>query len=604
VCSSDLKWVEQAGLVKFDFLGLKTLTVIQKTLVSLRKRDINLDISSLPLDDEKTFKMLAEGETVGVFQLESGGMRDLVRSTMPSVFEDIIALVALFRPGPMQNIPKYRASKLGEEKPEFLHETIEPVVKDTYGVIIYQEQVMQIAQELSGYSLGEADLLRRAMGKKKPEEMAKQKGRFLDGAEDRGVPRAKAARIFDLVEEFAGYGFNKSHAAAYAVIAYQTAYLKANRPVAFLAALMSLDIQHTDKLAVFAQEARRQEIDLLPPDVNASDADFAVEDGAIRYALGAVRNVGKMAMEHVVSVRKEGGPFKDIMDFGRRVDPRQVNKRMIENLARAGAFDTLGVERRQALAFSETVLAAANAAAAERAAAQTNLFGDEEPVEGIRLPDVESWTAHERLDEEFASIGFYLSGHPLEEAADALRRRSVVYAAQFATLAEEGRERIKVAGMVRLRQERVSQKSGERFAFVTLSDPTGEFEALVLPEALTRYRDLLEPGSAIYGSGRLSGKDGEVRLFLDGVERLDDALAGAFGGLRIYTENEKGLEGVKSRLDRLSRRDGGDRGQVCLVVETADGREVEMVLPGPWPVDAAARAALKTTPGVSMIEEA
>jgi DNA polymerase-3 subunit alpha len=346
------------------------------------------------------------------------------------------------------------------------------------------------------------------------------------------------------------------------------------------------------------------QIPLLPPDVNRSEADFTLEGGAIRYALGAVRNVGMSAMAHVAEVRSAGGPFKDVMDFGRRVDPRYVNKRMIENLAKAGAFDSLKVDRRQAFAAAEIILRAANAAAAERDAAQINLFGEEDASKGVRLPSVEPWTVHERLDEEFAAIGFYLSGHPLEDSAEALRRRNVVFHAEFAELAEEGRERIKIAGMVRARQERVSQKSGERFAFVSLSDPTGEYEALVPPEVLVRSRSLLEAGAAVFGSARLSGRDGEVRVFVEGIERLDDALRGAFGGMRIYVQDKEALKGVKARLERLKSRPTGDEGKVFIVVETAEGEEVEIALNGAWPIDAAARAAIKSAPGVSEVAEA
>ncbi|MGD2134501.1 MAG: DNA polymerase III subunit alpha, partial [Maricaulaceae bacterium] len=365
----NMTWVERAGLVKFDFLGLKTLTVLDRALGYLRQAGEELDLAAIPEGDPASYELLSSGASIGVFQLESSGMRDTLKKMKPDQIEDLIALISLYRPGPMKNIDTYVERKKGLAKPDYLHQLIEPILKETYGVIIYQEQVMQIAQTLSGYSLGEADILRRAMGKKKPEEMRKQKTRFMEGAAERGVSKAKASHIFDLVEEFAGYGFNKSHAAAYAVIAYQTAYLKANRPVAFMAALMSLDIQNTDKLAVFVQEIRRMKIELLPPDINASEADFSVEGEAVRYALGGIRNVGLSAMEHVVEVRKAGGPFKDLMDFGRRIDPRQVNKRMVENLARAGAFDCLGVERRQALTAAERILAAANVAAAERAAA-------------------------------------------------------------------------------------------------------------------------------------------------------------------------------------------------------------------------------------------
>jgi len=342
-----MKWVEAAGLVKFDFLGLKTLTVLDRATKHLLKRGAAVDLSKLPLDDAPAYELMASGQTVGVFQLESQGMRDTLRKMRPGSIEEITALISLYRPGPMDNIDLFIDTKFGRRPMDVMHPSLEGVLKETYGVIVYQEQVMQIAQTLAGYSLGEADLLRRAMGKKQKAEMDQQKARFVSGAVERGVAAAQAGSIFELVEKFAGYGFNKSHAAAYALIAYQTAWLKANTPVEFVAASMSLDLSNTDKLAVFYQDARKFGVTVRPPDINRSGADFEVEDGEVLYALGAVRNVGFAAMEHVAAVRAEGGPFTDLFDFVERVDPRQVNKRALESLARAGAFDTIHPNRAQ-----------------------------------------------------------------------------------------------------------------------------------------------------------------------------------------------------------------------------------------------------------------
>ncbi|MDX5331193.1 MAG: DNA polymerase III subunit alpha, partial [Caulobacteraceae bacterium] len=332
----NMKWVESAGLVKFDFLGLKTLTVIDRALRFLDQRGARVDMGVLPVDDAKTYELMSAGHTVGVFQMEGQGMRDTLRQLRPNSIEDVTAVGALYRPGPMDNIPAFVDCKFGRREIDYLHPSLEPVLKETYGIIVYQEQVMQIAQILAGYSLGGADLLRRAMGKKKKDEMAKQKAMFVAGAAERGVPESQAASIFELVDKFAGYGFNKSHAAAYAVVSYQTAWLKANAPVEFFAASMSLDIANTDKLAVFYQDAKRFGVKVRAPDINLSEADFAVRDGEVLYALGAVRNVGLAAMEHVCEVRREGGPFRDIFDFVERVDPKHVNKRTFETLARAG----------------------------------------------------------------------------------------------------------------------------------------------------------------------------------------------------------------------------------------------------------------------------
>jgi len=463
VTQFNMKWVEPAGLVKFDFLGLKTLTVLDQAVKLLARRGIEVDLAHLPLGDARTYEMLGRGETVGVFQLESSGMRDVLRKLNADRFEDIIALVALYRPGPMDNIPKYINCKHGREKPDYLHPLLEPVLRETNGVIIYQEQVMQIAQILSGYSLGEADLLRRAMGKKIKAEMEAQKERFVSGALAKGIDKGQASTIFELVDKFAGYGFNKSHAAAYALVAYQTAWLKANYPVEFIAASMSLDLNNTDKLNIFKQDAQRLGIRVRPPSVNQSEAIFAVMDGEIVYALAAIKNVGLQAMEHLVEVRREGGPFRDLFDFARRVNPRFINKRAFENLARAGAFDCLNPDRAQVLAAIDLLLGTASAAAQERETKQVNLFGDEAgaKVANPSLPDVEAWTPMQRLNEEFNAIGFYLSGHPLDDYQTALRRANVVTHAEL--LARSNQVEF-VAGTVAARQERKSKK-GNPFAF-------------------------------------------------------------------------------------------------------------------------------------------
>ncbi|NBU27732.1 MAG: DNA polymerase III subunit alpha, partial [Caulobacteraceae bacterium] len=478
----NMKWVESAGLVKFDFLGLKTLTVIDRALKHMAKRGAQIDLSTLALDDAPSYEMMANGQTVGVFQLESQGMRDTLRKLRPTTIEEITALISLYRPGPMDNIDSFVDCKFGRKPVDYLHPTLEPVLKETFGIIVYQEQVMQIAQILAGYSLGEADLLRRAMGKKKPEEMAQQKARFVAGATEKGVDAAQAKSIFDLVEKFAGYGFNKSHAAAYAMISYQTGWLKANAPVEFMAASMSLDISNTDKLAIFYQDARRCSVPVRPPDVNRSGADFEVEDGAVLYALGAIRNVGLSAMEHLVSVRREGGPFVDLFDLIERVDPRQVNKRALEGLARAGALDSIHPNRAQVIASADMLLAHGQSLAADRASAQVSLFGGEQSdASRPRLPRTEPWDQIRRLDEELSAVGFYLTGHPLEDMVEVLRRRRVTLLADAIPQAEAGAEAFKMAGMVRRRQERASA-SGEKFAFVSLSDPTGEYEVLFPPE--------------------------------------------------------------------------------------------------------------------------
>jgi len=607
----NMKWVEPAGLVKFDFLGLKTLTVVARALDYIEADGGGrIDIEALEFNDPKTFELLSSGGSIGVFQLESSGMRDTLKKLKPDTIEDVIALISLYRPGPMKNIDVYVDRKFGRAEPDYLHPDLEPVLKETYGVIIYQEQVMQIARILAGYSLGEADLLRRAMGKKKKEEMDKQRVRFLDGAAEKGVSRERANYIFDLVAEFAGYGFNKSHAAAYAVIAYRTGWLKANHPVAFMAALMSLDAANTEKLAVFVQEARRMGVSVLPPDVNCSEADFSVETGAIRYALQAVRNVGEAAMVHVVETRRAGGPFRDLHDFAERVDPRLVNKRAFENLARAGAFDSLEPDRAAAFAAADTLLALSQRAHEDRSSAQSSLFGGGEGGVTLARPDLpepDPWDPQTRLDEELAAIGFYLSGHPLEDHGEALAGRGVVWHADLRARMDEGASAARLAAVVRRRQERVSKRSGERFAFVALSDPTGEFEALCPPKVLREVRDLLEPGSAVFIAARLEDQEEDVRVIIDGVDVLDtERLDPAGAGLRIHVREAAALEAVARRIERADARLGGAEavasGAIHLALRLADGARAELRLPGRHAVDGAARAAFKTISGVEAVE--
>src|SRR5665213_3201139 len=447
VTQFDYEDAEKAGLVKFDFLGLKTLTVIAKAEEHLKKRGIALHTQTIDFDDVNTFEMLSHGDSVGIFQMEGSGMRDLLRKMKPDHINDLVALVALYRPGPMDAIPTYIARKNGKEVVEYLHPMLEPILKETYGVMTYQDDVMRIARELAGYTMGEADLLRRAMGKKIAAEMLPHRAKFLKGAGERGIIPSIAEQIFEQAEKFAGYGFNKGHAAAYAQVAYQTAYLKANYPVEFLAASMTLDIGNTDRLNIFRQEAQRLGVKVAPPDINRSEAVFACDaaTNTVFYALAAVKGVGRQAMDHVAEVRTQGGKFKSLSDFARRVDPRQVNKRAFENLARAGAFDSLNPNRRQVVENSDRILGGAQAAQRERESGQVSMFsnmgasgagGDNSPAEEIRLSAMPDWPVHERLGEEFSAMGFYLSGHPLDAYGPALKRLG---ASTYAALLEDRR---------------------------------------------------------------------------------------------------------------------------------------------------------------------
>ena len=604
VTQFNMKDVEQVGLVKFDFLGLKTLTALQRAAEMLAARGIEVDLARLPLDDARTYEMLSRGDTVGVFQFESPGMRSLLREAGASRFDDLVALVALFRPGPMENIPKYIACKHGREEPEFLHETIAPVVADTYGVIIYQEQVMRIAQVFAGYTLGQADLLRRAMGKKIKAEMAAQRETFVAGAMARGVDRSRASYVFDLVDKFAGYGFNKAHSAGYALIAYRTAWLKANHPVEFLAASMSLDRGNTDKLNVFRQELGRIGVDLRPPDANASGVDFTVEydaegRGAVRYALAAVRNVGAQAMANVVAEREKGGPFADLFDFAGRLDPGWINKRQLENLAKAGAFDAIAPNRRQAAEAADLLARHAGLRGDERASGQENLFGEAvEDAPAPPLPAVDDWPEADRLGREFEALGFYLSAHPLDAYADSLRRLDV---ASFADLAANGAARAVLAGVAMGRRERNSRRG--RAVFLQVSDRSGLFEVGVFPECKVD-RDLLEPGRMLLVAASVQREEERVRVTAQRIESLDEHAARSCGGFKVFLAGDVALPALRAVVDRERGR-GPGHGRLTLVAPLGGGGgEVEIALAGDYLASPAARAALKSVPGVRDVHAA
>ena len=600
-----MKYAEAAGLVKFDFLGLKTLTVLDRAVKLIALREDPPDLLNLPRSDMKTFEMLSKGNTVGVFQLESSGMRDVLRNMRPDTFEDIIALVALYRPGPMDNIPRYIACKHGEEEPDYLHPTLQPILEETYGVMIYQEQVMQIAQVLSGYSLGGADLLRRAMGKKIAAEMEAQRKDFVDGAVGNGVDKAQAGRIFDQVDKFAGYGFNKSHAAAYALVAYQTAYLKANYPVEFLAASMTLDLGNTDKLNVFRQELDRLKIPLLPPDINKSGVVFGVEtivNGttvfAVRYALAAIKNVGRQAMEELVAERDTNGTYADLADFATRLGQSGANKRQFENLVRAGAFDSFDPNRRRLFEGAEGVMRLATQSAHERSSGQESLFGgalSEDDNMRLRLPDTLDWPVMERLTQEFEAVGSYLSAHPLDAYAGQLRRLRVTDAADLTTgMAGTAPN---VAGVVISRQERTSAK-GNRFAFVHVSDTSGVFEVVVFSELLATSRELLEGGQRVLITVDVRADDGAgVRLSATNVRPLDEALANASTEMQIVIEDEEAIPGIQHALET------GEPGKckVVLIVDIGDYQEVEVKLPKKIALTGDFRAAVAHLPGVVAI---
>ncbi len=600
VTQYNMKWVEQAGLVKFDFLGLKTLTVLEKALGFIAQRGENIDLAHIPIDDAKTFDMLTRGETVGVFQLESQGMRKALVGMRPDRFEDIIALVALYRPGPMDNIPTYNARKHGEEAPDYYHPKIEKVLKETYGVIIYQEQVMQIAQILSGYSLGEADLLRRAMGKKIASEMEAQRVRFVDGAVERGLAKGEANMIFDLLAKFANYGFNKSHAAAYAFVSYQTAYLKANYPVEFLAGSMQLDLGNTDKLGVFYQEAQSQKIAVVAPSVQTSQVGFSVKDQKIHYALAAIKGVGEGAVEQIVREREENGDFRSIEDFFTRIDIKQVNKRTLENLICAGAFDCFNYPRERMLAGLDRLVAHASRTAQDRDSGQNDMFGEAMGGEAVKidLPLCEAWSAGETLNREFQSVGFYLSAHPLDEYKPILEKKRIQLYEEFAVSVQNGATAGYLAGTITSKQERKTRQ-GKAMGIVVISDPSGQYEAVIFEEGLNRYRDVLVPGGSVTLQAGAELRDEGVSIRINHVEPIENLVSREERDMTIFLRDETAV----ANLPGLLRSRGN--GRVSFVIIQNNGeREIMVQLPDRYQVSSKLQSAIKAVPGVIDVEVA
>lgn len=624
----NMKWVEQAGLVKFDFLGLKTLTVIQNAIEQIHAsgRHIHIaadgtqlyepaegaenEINAIPLDDEASYKLYASAKTVAVFQVESTGMMDALKRMKPTCIEDIVALVALYRPGPMENIPTYCEVKNGLREIESVHPLIDHILEETQGIIVYQEQVMQIAQVMAGYSLGGADLLRRAMGKKIKEAMDAERPKFEKGAAENGVPAKKASEVFDLLEKFANYGFNKSHAAAYAVVSYQTAWLKANHPVEFMAGVMNCDIHLTDKLAVYFEEVKKAlKLPYVPPCVNRSDAMFKVVDGALVYALGALKNVGVEAMNLVVAGRNVDGaekPFATLFDFARRVDLKKVGKRPLEMLARSGAFDQLDPNRHRVLASLDALVGYSSAIFEQKASNQVSLFGEAgDDLPEPRLSPVGDWLPAERLDEEARAIGFFLSGHPLEDYMGALKRKKVLTLDELTEKARGGALVAKIAGRVSGRQERKSAR-GNRFAFAQLSDPTGAYEVTIFSETLEKSREFLETGAKVVVTVKAEMESDQLKLLAQSVAPVDTIVADAGAvGLRIFLERAEAVAPVANVLQGAAESlRGVPKGpvMVCLLDPELPG-DVEMDLKAEFPVNPQIKGALKSLDGVMSVEE-
>ncbi len=620
----NMKWVEQAGLVKFDFLGLKTLTVIQNAVDLILKSGRMLhqtadgtqlyepaegaenQINAIPLDDEASYKLYASAKTVAVFQVESSGMMDALKRMKPTCIEDIVALVALYRPGPMENIPTYCEVKNGLREIESVHPLIDHILEETQGIIVYQEQVMQIAQVMAGYSLGGADLLRRAMGKKIKEAMDAERPKFEKGAAENGVAKKKATEVFDLLEKFANYGFNKSHAAAYAVVSYQTAWLKANHPVEFMAGVMNCDIHLTDKLAIYFEEVKKGlKLPYSPPCVNRSQAVFDVSEGKLVYALGALKNVGADAMRLVVEGR-EDKPFVNLFDVARRVDLKRVGKRPLEMLARAGAFDVLDSNRRRVFDSLDSLVAYSAAVQEQKTSNQVSLFGDAgDDLPEPRLSPVTDWLPAERLAEEFKAIGFYLSGHPLDDYSIALKRKSVMTLDEVRAKAERGPHLAKLAGVVAGRQERKSAR-GNRFAFAQLSDTTGAYEVTLFSDTLEKSREHLETGNKVVVTVEATMESDQLKLLGRAVTPIETMVADAGStGLRVFVDDPDAIANISSVLTRAAEQlPRAPKGPVHLCLSHAGlPGEVELDLKCEFPVTPEIKGAIKSLNGILAVEE-
>ena len=588
----DMKYVEETGLIKFDFLGLKTLTVIQRAVDWIKRaQGIDLDMEAVPLDDAETYKMLQEGKTTAVFQFESAGMKDVHKQIKPDRFEDLIAIVSLYRPGPMDNIPTFIKRKHGEEEIQYLHPKLEPILKETYGIMVYQEQVMMIARELGGYTMGGADKLRKVMGKKMRDEIPKQRIMFTEGAIKNGIDEEVAKSIFDQMEKFASYGFNKSHAAAYSLVSYHTAYLKAHFPVEFMCAVMDLDITNTDKLAGFKAECKAMGIEVLKPDVNESLAKFSVQNGKLRYALGAIKGVGESNMNAIVEAREKGGKFKDISDFINRVDAKQLNRKQLEQLIKAGAFDSIEKKRGKLFANIDTILKNISSATEMKTSAQSSLFGAEEYSSKVKLSDAPDWPDLEKLRLEAGAIGFYLSAHPLDVYAESMKKLGVKTCQEVMA---------NITGCVENFQKRIS-KNGNKYAFVGLSDTTGNFEGMMFSDGLAKYEDTINTGCPLLVKVTINKQSEEEnpRVMINSVKTLDEAIAEQAKGLVISIDNIAAVTEVKKVLYTDMR----GLNKVYLEPELSDW-DVRIELDGGFAFsDNMMLTKLKSIPGVSSVKE-
>ena len=596
-----MKWAEASGLVKFDFLGLKTLTIIQNTINLLEKRGINIDIESIPLDDKKTFELYSSARTMAVFQVESSGMRAALTQLKPNCLEDIIALVALYRPGPMENIPKFCRVKNNLQDREFIHPSIDTLLDETQGIIIYQEQVMEIARKMAGYSLGEADLLRRAMGKKIKKDMDAEKPRFISGALKNKIDNVLANRVWLLLERFANYGFNKSHAAAYALVSYQTCWLKANYPVEFMAAVMNNDINFTDKLSFYKQEVNELGILLTPPSINKSVEVFSVDSDKIIYALGALKNVGIESMRNIISVRNTGGDFKDIFDFANRVELRKIGKRSLEMLIYAGVFDEISNNRNQLFQSIEILVEYSNICFSEKYTGQNNLFGETNNL--LSYPDlklIEDWNSSEKLKKEYEAIGFYLSAHPLDDYSKLFKSQKIEKFSELNEILKSGPKLIKISGSVLSKQERISSK-GNKFAFIQFSDPSGFFEVTAFSDILDLYNNLLQPSQNLILSCQATLEENQPKLLLRKVEKISDVLNSLEDlGIRIFIDDHNAVTFLKEQLEILNN-ENLKKSPIKIVVISKEF-DVELDLPNSYRITNDVINSINHIPGVLQVE--
>ena len=608
VTQFDMKYVEAAGLVKFDFLGLKTLSVLKEGQRLLAEQGVEVDFDRLSWDDPAVYELLQRGDTVGVFQLESEGMRRTLAGVRPTGFGDIIALVALYRPGPMDNIGMFGDRKNGRAPIEYPHPLLESILAETYGIFVYQEQVMQAAQVLAGFSLGEADLLRRAMGKKIKSEMDAQRARFVEGcATHNRIPQAKANELFDIIDKFAGYGFNKSHAAGYALIAYQTAWLKAHHRAEFYAASMTFDMALTDKLGVFVEDMRRSAVECLPPDINASHAHFTVENGpegnCVRYALGALNGVGEKAMEALVAERERGGRFSSLEDFAARIDPRLLNRRQLESLAGAGAFDCINPDRAPVFAAAETILAHAASAHDQRVSGQAGLFGvSSTEAAPIRLPRDATWTLAERMAAEREAFGFYFSAHPVDASRHLLAAHKVRTFAELSEIHIAQGERLTstMAVLVEGVRWRVSAR-GRRYMIASLSDPSGQFEATVFDEEPSAG---LEAAAKAGACGLLSVEldrrpgDDSPRVTIKRFQPLSELAKRS--RLRMTVRVPDGAMARRVAAELADAR--GSNGVVRFIVPIADGGEAVILTGRDFAIDGELAARIERITGEGSVD--